>query len=124
MTNDFKFLNFTEEEEIGILTLTREDKLNALNDQVLDELRVFLESAYKLKVKGLIVTGAGEKSFIAGADIADISKMSDKEANDFAYKGQQVTFMFEELRFPVIAAVNGYALGGGFEMALACDFIL
>lgn len=124
MTNDFKFLSFEQVDGIGILTLNREDKLNALNEDVLDELRVFLESAYKLKLKGLIFTGAGEKAFIAGADIAGMKDMSDKEASEFAYRGQQVTFMLEELRFPVIAAVNGFALGGGCEMALACDFIL
>jgi enoyl-CoA hydratase len=124
MTNDFKFLHFEQINNIGVLTLNREDKLNALNETVLDELRLFLESAYKLKLKGLIFTGAGEKSFIAGADIAQMQGMSEKEAQDFSYKGQQVTFMLEELRFPVIAAVNGFALGGGCEMALACDFIL
>lgn len=124
MTNDFKYLTFEEKDCIGLLTLKREDKLNALNNEVLDELRLFLESAYKLKLKGLIFTGAGEKSFIAGADIAGMKDLTDKEAVEFAYKGQHVTFMLEELRFPVIAAVNGYALGGGCEMALACDFIL
>lgn len=124
MINDFKFLKFEEKDCIGVLTLNREDKLNALNEDVLDELRVFLENAYKLKLRGLIFTGAGEKAFIAGADIAAMNGMSEKEANEFSYKGQQVTFMLEELRFPVIAAVNGFALGGGFEMALACDFIL
>lgn len=124
MTNDYKFLHFEQINNIGVLTLNREDKLNALNETVLDELRLFLESAYKLKLKGLIFTGAGEKSFIAGADIAQMQGMSEKEAQDFSYKGQQVTFMLEELRFPVIAAVNGFALGGGCEMALACDFIL
>ena len=124
MKNDFKYLTFEEEDCIGVLTLNREDKLNALNEEVLDELRVFFESAYKLKLKGLVFTGAGDKAFIAGADISGMPEMSDKEANDFAYKGQQVTFMLEELRFPVIAAVNGFSLGGGCEMALACDFIL
>lgn len=124
MTNNFKYLTFEQEDGIGILTLNREDKLNALNEDVLGELRMFLESAYKLKVKGLIFTGAGDKAFIAGADIAGMKEMSEKEACDFSNKGQQVTFMLEELRFPVIAAVNGFALGGGCEMALACDFIL
>lgn len=124
MKNDFKFLEFEEKDCIGILTLKREDKLNALNSEVLDELRFFFESAYKLKLKGLIFTGAGEKAFIAGADIAGMTEMTDKEASEFSYKGQHVTFMLEELRFPVIAAVNGFALGGGCEMALACDFIL
>ena len=124
MINDFKYLSFDEKDSIGILSLNREDKLNALNEDVLEELRAFLEGANKLKLKGLIFTGAGEKAFIAGADIAGMKEMTDKQAQDFAYRGQQVTFMLEELRFPVIAAVNGFALGGGCEMALACDFIL
>lgn len=126
MTNNhsYKYLSYREEDNIGILTLNREDKLNALNGEVIEELRFFLEANCKSTIKGLIFTGAGEKAFIAGADIKSMTSMSSTEANEFAYKGQQVTFMFEEIRFPVIAAVNGFALGGGCEMALACDFIM
>ncbi len=125
MRNDsYEFLDYKVEDEIGILTINREDKLNALNEKVLDELRDFLEFNCKSTIKGLILTGAGEKAFIAGADIKAMTSMDSTEASEFAYKGQQVTFMFEEIRFPVIAAVNGFALGGGCEVALACDFIL
>jgi enoyl-CoA hydratase len=124
MTNNFKFLHFELVDQIGILTLNREDKLNALSLEVLEELQSFCEFACKTKMKGLIFTGAGEKAFIAGADIQAMTKMSEKEAITFSNLGQQVTFMLEELRFPVIAAVNGFALGGGCEMALACDFML
>jgi enoyl-CoA hydratase len=106
------------------LTLNREDKLNALNSEVMGELRNFLEEKCKSDIKGLIFTGAGDKAFIAGADIQEMTEMEVAAATDFSYKGQQVTFMFEEIRFPVIAAVNGFALGGGCEMALSCDFIL
>jgi enoyl-CoA hydratase len=123
MQDNFEFLHYEEQDCIGILSLNRPDQLNALNEKVLDELRLFLESAYKRKLKGLIFTGNGEKAFIAGADIKEMVGMTEQVAQDFSYKGQQVTLMLEELRFPVIAAVNGFALGGGFEMALACDFI-
>lgn len=121
--SDYKFLNFEIDNKIGILTLNREDKLNALNREVMNELRLFLEEVCKADIKGLIFTGSGEKAFIAGADIQAMTEMSAQEAKEFSYEGQQVTLLFEELRFPVIAGVNGFALGGGCEMALACDFI-
>jgi enoyl-CoA hydratase len=124
MTNNFKFLSYVQEDGIGILTLNREDKLNALSDEVISELGAFFETICKENLKGLIFTGAGEKAFIAGADIAAMKDMDHKAAEEFAFAGQQVTMMMEEIRFPVIAAVNGFALGGGCEMALACDFIL
>tara|TARA_B100001971_G_scaffold215195_1_gene260308 strand:+ start:137458 stop:138240 length:783 start_codon:yes stop_codon:yes gene_type:complete len=118
------FIEYKEEDHIGIITINREDKLNALNAEVLDEIRDLLESlADNRELIGLILTGSGEKSFIAGADIAGMASMDKDEAHLFALKGQQVTLMLEECRFPIIACVNGYALGGGLEMALACDFI-
>lgn len=120
---EFKYLSFEIENNIGILTLDREDKLNALSAEVIDELKNLLESISSQKLTGLIFTGAGEKSFIAGADIKAMTQMGAKDAESFAFNGQHVSLMFEELRFPVIAAVNGFALGGGLEMALACDFI-
>jgi enoyl-CoA hydratase len=124
MTNKYKYLDYKVEDGIGFLTLNREDKLNALNSDVLNELRDFLEENCKENIKGLILTGQGDKAFIAGADIKEMIGLSEEEATDLSYLGQQVTFMFEEIRFPVIAAVNGFALGGGCEMALACDFIM
>jgi len=124
-TNSFKFLDIKTEDGICLLTLNREDKLNALNRDVISELRDFLEDIHEDEnIKGIIFTGAGEKAFIAGADIKEMTDLSADEAKGFAYEGQQVSLLLEEARLPIIAAVNGFALGGGLEMALACDFIM
>jgi enoyl-CoA hydratase len=100
--------------------------LNALNEQVLTELKNFL-TEFKLNnknsVKGLIFTGEGEKAFIAGADIATMSSMTVEQGYKFGQLGQAVTVAFEGTSVPVIACVNGFALGGGCEMAMSCDFI-
>ena len=124
--HSYEFLKLEDQDGVLILTLNREDKLNALNIQVLQELKHLftdLSSDYQ-HVKGIIFTGAGEKAFIAGADIAAMSEMDAKSGFEFAELGQQVSLLIEKLPVPVIAAVNGYALGGGCEMALSCDFIL
>jgi enoyl-CoA hydratase len=123
MTNNFETLSYTEDGGIGLLSINRPSKLNALNIQVLRELKECLAIIHTKSLKGLILTGEGEKAFIAGADIAEMKPMSKGEASAFSELGQQVTIRFESLPFPAIAAVNGFALGGGFEMALACDFI-
>lgn len=124
MNTDFKFLKTTIEDGICILTLDREKQLNALNLEVIQELRSFLELSLKESFRGIIFTGAGEKAFIAGADIKEMISLTSDEAQDFSYEGQQVSLLLEESRVPIIAAVNGFALGGGLEMALACDFIM
>ncbi len=125
MNTKYENLLYEEDNGIGILTLNREKKLNALDQSVLKEMKIFLETmlSQKSNAKALIFTGAGEKAFIAGADIAAMSGMDEKAGQEFASLGQQVTLLFEALPIPVIACVNGYALGGGCEMALACDFI-
>lgn len=119
----YQTLIYEEDNKIGVLTINRPDKLNALDATVLGELKSFLSEAASKKLTGLIVTGSGEKAFIAGADIAAMTSMSSAEATEFGRLGQSVTVLMEYLPYPVIAAVNGFALGGGFEMALACDFI-
>jgi enoyl-CoA hydratase len=123
MTNNFETITLDTTGEVGLLTINRPTKLNALNIQVHRELKACLTELHSSKLKGLILTGEGEKAFIAGADIAEMKPMTTGEAQAFAELGQQVTVLLESLPFPTIAAVNGFALGGGFEMAMACDFI-
>ena len=112
-----------EIEDTGIATVTinRPDKLNALNDQVLNELSfVFREINITDEIKGIIVTGAGDKAFVAGADIAELSELEERSGRMTSQKGQQIFQAIEDTRKPVIAVVNGYALGGGAELAMAC----
>ena len=122
----FESLNYElKEGGIAVLAVNRPKALNALNSQVLAELAQFFgEAAVRKDIRAVIFTGAGEKAFIAGADIAEMSGLSRTEALKFAEAGQRVTKLIEAFPAPVIAAVNGYALGGGCEMALSCDFII
>ena len=123
MTNNFETIRFERNGDIGVLTINRPTKLNALNILVHQELKTILTELKSQSLKGLILTGEGEKAFIAGADIAEMQPMTPGEASAFAELGQQVTTLMESLPYPTIAAVNGFALGGGFEMAMSCDFI-
>jgi enoyl-CoA hydratase len=123
MISNFETLKLDISSGVGTLSVSRPQKLNALNIQVLRELKLCLSELHGSRLKGLILTGEGEKAFVAGADIAEMKPMTKGEAEAFSELGQQVTLLIESLPFPTIAAVNGYALGGGFEMALSCDFI-
>ncbi len=120
-------LQLTNEGAIWTLTVNRPQSLNALNAQVLEELlsalKQIAEKSFS-EAKVLIITGAGEKAFVAGADIKAMTEMSEDQAFAFGQKGQSVFRQIEKLKIPVIAAVNGFALGGGLELALACDFII
>ena len=110
---------------VSILTVNRPDALNALNRSVLEQIALVLrEVRHDSSVRVLIVTGAGTKAFVAGADIAAMSKMSAVDGLEFSRLGHRVMQTFEDLPIPVIAAVNGFALGGGMELALACDLIV
>ena len=116
------------EENNGILELTinRPKALNALNAEVLSELAEVLNPLVDkrpIAYSGLLLKGAGEKAFVAGADIKAMNEMSPSQGEEFARLGQRVTRLFEELPFPVVAAVNGFALGGGCELAMSADFI-
>ncbi len=111
-------------DEVGILTINRPKQLNALNSAtLLDIIRGVNELTADDMVRVLVVTGSGDKAFVAGADIKEMSELSVQQGLAFASMGHRVCSMFEELRQPVIAAVNGFALGGGTELALACDLI-
>ncbi|HXH32382.1 MAG TPA: enoyl-CoA hydratase-related protein [Bacteriovoracaceae bacterium] len=123
MTNNYPTIVFTRTGDVGTLVINRPSKLNALNIQVHSELKSCLQELHRTDLKGLIFTGEGEKAFIAGADIAEMKPMSVSDAQAFSQLGQQVSVLLETLPYPVIAAVNGFALGGGFEMAMSCDFI-
>jgi enoyl-CoA hydratase len=121
---EFKNISLTAENEIGILTINRPKALNALNMETLEDIQAGIqEVSNHPEWKVLIVTGAGEKAFVAGADIAEMRGMNSIEALHFSKMGHLTLKMIQDLDRPVIAAVNGYALGGGTEIALACDFI-
>ena len=110
--------------EVGLLKINRPDRLNALNSEMLDELAAVLEGFGRDEsVKVVVITGRG-KAFIAGADIGEMKDMDHRQARVFSRKGQRVLEQIENLEKPVIAAVNGFALGGGCELALACDIRL
>ena len=108
-------------EGLAVLTVNRPDKLNALNDKTVAELdAAFQALAADESVRGVILTGAGEKAFVAGADIAELATQSPIDGKDRSVRGQRVLDRIERMGKPVIAAVNGFALGGGCELALAC----
>ncbi len=109
---------------IFLLTVNRPQALNALAPQVLAEIGAAVEAATDAAARTLLVTGAGEKAFVAGADIAAMRDMSPLEGREFAIRGHAVMRSLELAPFPTIALVNGFALGGGCELALACDFIV
>ena len=120
----FKYLLIETVDYVATLTVNRPQSLNALNSEVLEELECALyELNLDTGVKVVVLTGAGEKAFVAGGDIKEMAEMSSFEGHQFALKGQRVILLMEKMKKPVIAAVNGYALGGGLELALGCDFI-
>lgn len=118
------FVKLELEGPIAVITIDRPKALNALNRQVLTEFSDAIgQVAANKTTRALIVTGGGEKAFVAGADIAEMAGLSQAESAAFAELGHRVLESLEHLPIPVIAAVNGFALGGGTELALACDFI-
>ncbi len=123
MSTSYKTINAFEKDSIFYLEINRPDKLNAINKTVLDEMLDAIKSIDVSKYKGAILTSVGEKAFMAGADITAMSEMTPQETQVFAETGQAVTLAMEDLALPVIACVHGYALGGGCEMAMSCDFI-
>lgn len=120
-TLDTKLVLYEESGAVGTITINRPKALNALNSQVLDELNKVLDNIDTNKIRALILTGAGEKSFVAGADIAEMSKLTKQQGEAFGKKGNDVFRKLELFPIPVIAAVNGFALGGGCEISMSCD---
>ena len=111
------------ENAILLITINRPDKLNALNKTVLDELNTAVDELYNNNaIRSAIITGAGPKAFVAGADISEFLGLKHSEGMDLAHKGQYIFKKIEDSPKPVIAAVNGFALGGGCELAMACHF--
>ena len=106
---------------VAVLTIDRQDKLNSLNPQVVEEIGQALLELQEDSPRAVIVTGAGERAFVAGADIAVMNEMSPIEAKRFAELGHAATALLDRSPVPTIAAINGFALGGGCEIALACD---
>ena len=115
------FVKYEQDGFVGVITINRPEALNALNADVVKDLDAVLDSIDLNTTRALVVTGAGEKSFVAGADIAAMSTMTVQEAREFSKAGNDVFRKLETLPIPAIAAVNGFALGGGNELAMSCD---
>ena len=116
-----EFITYEQEGQVGIVTINRPKALNALNSQVLEEIEAAFKAIDLDAVRAVILTGAGEKSFVAGADIGEMSTLTKAEGEAFGKKGNDVFRMIETFPIPVIAAVNGFALGGGCEISMSCD---
>jgi enoyl-CoA hydratase len=122
---NFENITFEIKYKTGIIKINRPDKLNALNCKTIEELKIIF-GLIKIddNISVIIITGAGEKAFVAGADISELNKLTIESAKEFSRHGQEVFNLIEYLGKPVIAAVNGFALGGGCELALACHIRL
>ncbi|HMD95726.1 MAG TPA: enoyl-CoA hydratase-related protein [Terriglobia bacterium] len=117
----FETLLYEKRDGIGAVTVNRPEKLNALNHKVMQDLRACFEDIQKDdEVRAVILTGSGEKAFVAGADINELAVQTPVEGKETSTRGQRVLDLIENLGKPVIAAINGYALGGGCELAMAC----
>ncbi len=122
---NYQTLLFSIENNICTITINRPEKLNALNKQVFTDLDNALDEINNnAEIKSVIITGAGPKAFVAGADITEFASLNKEEAMVLAKRGQDVFFKIENSKKPIVAAVNGFALGGGCELAMACHFRL
>lgn len=115
------FVKYEQDEMIGVITINRSEALNALNSSVLDEIGDCFDNIDINAIRAVVLTGEGIKSFVAGADIGEMSKLSKAEGEAFGKKGNDIFRKIETFPIPVIAAINGYALGGGCELAMSCD---
>ncbi|MDD3185079.1 MAG: enoyl-CoA hydratase-related protein [Anaerostipes sp.] len=116
-----EFITYETEGQIGIITINRPKALNALNSAVLGEIEETFDNVDLDNIRALVLTGAGDKSFVAGADIGEMSTLTKAEGEAFGKKGNDVFRKIETFPIPVIAAVNGFALGGGCEISMSCD---
>ena len=116
-----EFVKYEVEGAVAVVTIDRQKALNALNSQVLEELDATFKAVDVNTVRCIILTGAGEKSFVAGADIGEMSTLTKAEGEAFGKKGNDVFRMIETFPVPVICAINGFALGGGCEISMSCD---
>ena len=116
------FVDYEVNGQVGVITINRPKALNALNSEVLDDLNAVFDDVDQNEVRCLVLTGAGDKSFVAGADIGEMSTLTKEEGEAFGKKGNDLFRKIETFPLPVIAAVNGFALGGGNEIAMSCDF--
>lgn len=121
MEDNMEYILYEQKGQTAVITINREKALNALNSQVLEELDATLDAVDLNEVRCLILTGAGQKSFVAGADIGEMSTLSKAEGEAFGKKGNDVFRKLETFPIPVIAAINGFALGGGCEISMSCD---
>jgi len=118
---DFENLKFDIADQIGVLTVNRPESMNALNSQTLHELEAALDGlAVETSLRALVITGAGQKSFVAGADIRELAELDAAQGRARALRGQRIFRKIETSTRPIIAAVNGFCLGGGCELALSC----
>ncbi len=115
------FVNVEQQGAVAVLTIDRPKALNALNPEVLADLKAAFEGIDQNTARCVVLTGAGDKSFVAGADIGSMSTMTKAEGEAFGKLGNDIFLMIENFPLPVIAAVNGFALGGGCELAMSCD---
>ena len=123
--SSFENILLNVEDQIATLTINRSEKLNALNKVTLLEIKcAFQQVCLDKNIMAIIITGSGEKAFVAGADIKEIATLDESNARSFSENGQEIFRLIENSRKPVIGAINGYALGGGCELALACHLRL
>ena len=113
------FVDYEVNGQVGVITINRPKALNALNSEVLDDLNAVFDGVDQNEVRCLVLTGAGDKSFVAGADIGEMSTLTKQEGEAFGKKGNDLFRKIETFPLPVIAAVNGFALGGGNEIAMS-----
>jgi enoyl-CoA hydratase/carnithine racemase len=123
MPQGYRTIKLNQKQHTAWIILDRPDKLNAINAIMLEELSEAIDTIEKdVNIRCVIIRGEGERAFSSGADLTELRKLTPENAKEYSVKGQQLFFKLEKISKPVVAEIGGYALGGGFELALACDF--